>query len=129
MNRGTAFKWVEMLQSGAYKLCNVQSCLRMTNNDGSVSYDHIGVLCNLLDPNEWTEGYISNYWHGEPHYIKAAEDLKRGKIKHQEFLFVDEFDVQHSLADMTFRSDYTSTLGRNEPWHVTDLIRKYYEQF
>lgn len=132
MNRGTAFKWIEMLESGIYTLCNIQTCFRMTNADGTISYDHVGVLCELLDPNGWKindEVDYAHRWHGEHHYVKAQEDLRRGKIKHQEFIFVDEFDKQHSFADMTFDEKYRAYMNRNEPHHITDIIRKYYEQF
>ncbi len=139
MNRGTAIKWIERLQSKTYELCRLQSTFRMPNfkRSGSEwireedSFDHIGILCDLLDPNAWTINLETDFaykWYGASGYI-PNEQLKRGKIKHQEFLFVDEYDVQHSLADMFFDHNYCSRLGRNEPWHVTDLIQKYYEQF
>lgn len=139
MNRGSALKWIERLQSKTYELCHLQMTFRMPNFQkiGSEwvrkadTFDHIGVLCDLLDPTAWkinTETDFVYSWHGVSGYI-PKEQLKRGKIKHQEFLFVDEFGKQHSLADMFFDQNYCTRLGRNESWHVTDLISKYYEQF
>lgn len=154
MNRGTAYKWIEMLRSGDYNLDYSQICLRMVNDKIEDTFDPMGVLCDLLDPNGWKldSNWFAYSWHGSQSYIDESM-LKKGKIKNKEFNFIDEFGNQQSLTDFsayysfvaptvselittkevypTFTIDavtetrYIKTLRLE----YTNVIEKYYEQF
>ena len=62
----TKTKWVEALRSGKYK--QGRKALKTSTHDGIFHYCCLGVLAEILDPDEWenkthpVEG-VSEYWH------------------------------------------------------------------
>src|SRR5687767_12329689 len=62
MNPGVKAKWLEALRSGKYK----QARLRMRHPNGAGTEDGfccLGVLCEVLRPNEWTRSESGSWMH------------------------------------------------------------------
>lgn len=85
MNRGTALKVIELIQSGKYQLG--AGDLSTFNVGGRRGYSLLGVLADLLDPDGWKLRYIAQSpepigysWHGEA--MKLDDDgRKKAKMK------------------------------------------------
>jgi hypothetical protein len=57
--------------------------------------------------------------------LKAPENEISGALKET----IKEWDEEVTSLQILKTLDFGVHSGRNEPWHVTDLIQKYYEQF
>ena len=79
MNRGTALKWADRLESGCYSFDRSQ--LRISCRGRRV-YCPLGVLADFLDPDGWAMAWdgMSGLWHGEQFKIAGA-GRKKAKMK------------------------------------------------
>lgn len=78
MQKGTARKWIECLQSCTHRYDNTQ--LAFPGLNGEIFMSPLGVLCRFLDPHGFqlvpeTGGY---HWHGEM-FALPQPCLKRGE--------------------------------------------------
>ena len=88
MNRGTAFKWIDRLESGKYKQGAFQLRRRI---DHYSSFDYnkdefcvFGVLADFLDSDGWKLDNIFNYnWHREVFFIKDEILWSKCKFKNK----------------------------------------------
>jgi hypothetical protein len=80
MNRGSALKWVQELESTdwVYDWCQLRY-----DHDGKKLGSPFGVLANFLDPSGWKLAWdgVSYTWHGSQ-FTLSTEFLKRIKMKH-----------------------------------------------
>lgn len=79
MNRGTALKWADRLESGSYRFDAAQ--LRIDAPEGLV-HCPLGVLADFLDPDGWAVAWdgVSGLWHGSQFGIPEV-GRKRAKMK------------------------------------------------
>jgi hypothetical protein len=78
MNRGTALKWIERLESGEYKhgKCGLR--------DHDDHFCALGVLLDFLDKEAWVQSDLHGYtWAGSP-LVMSKDAMKRCKIKSEE---------------------------------------------
>lgn len=89
MNRGTALKWAERLETTAAVYDNSQLAFKVDD----VEYKSpLGVLADFLDPEGWEKHPILGYqWHGE--VFKIPEQwAKKAKLKLDSFAIYEQFD-------------------------------------
>ena len=122
MNRGTALKWFERIESGRYLFG--RGALRSpagTRPRAKECFCIFGVLADFLDPNGWTINALGLYeWHGET-FILPESWRKRCKMKTDYGHFSNENGHLQSLTDIN-----DSSLSWEFPLYYA---KKYYEQF
>lgn len=80
MNRGSALKWIEALETTDW----VYDCCQLRFDAHGVTYGSaFGVLANFLDPEGWQRDWdlVSYTWHGSK-FEPTTDALKRVKMKH-----------------------------------------------
>ena len=122
MNRGTALKWFERIESGRYLFG--RGALRSpagTRPREKECFCIFGVLADFLDPNGWTINALGLYeWHGD--MFKLPETWrKRCKMKTVYGNFVSSNGQVENMVDIAD--------GCRDWTYPLYIAKKYYEQF
>ncbi len=115
MNKGTALKWFEAIESERYEFG--VGALRVSEKCFCI----FGVLADFLDPNGWSLNALGIYeWHGQT--FKLPEDWrKRCKMKSEFGSFKSSNGLETTMTDVSDGCrDWTYPLA---------IAKKYYEQF
>lgn len=104
MNRGTALKWIDLLESGKYK--HGTGALRDSDNCFCV----LGVLADFLDNTKWKHSIFDSYLWGSSGLMLDTQTLRSVKIKSletlEELIALNDLSTDYAPAVQWLKENY-----------------------